>query len=117
MFSEPCTEAAADNPLIADQFKPFSAIQMPDITVNNQDIRKAITSLKTNASPGPDGLISNCFKKWGTLVSEALYDIYGVSQVEEIAPDDFKEAWINPTWKGKIKSCKLSSYFFDESNL
>ena len=59
--------------------------------------------MRGEASPGPDGTIGNCFKNGGDFILDALIDIYTQSLLEGYSPENSREAWICPVWKGKSK--------------
>ena len=68
------------------------------------NIAKCITKLKSNASSGPDGVVTRCYKYGGHFLEEALIDIFNHSIEVGESPSNTKKAWINPTWKGKDKT-------------
>ena len=66
-------------------------------------MEKSIKRLRSGASPGPDGVLSNCYRKGGEFIENALIEIFSDSFEDSETLLDTIEAWITPNWKGKNK--------------
>ena len=53
--------------------------------------------LKNRSSPGPDGVIAECYKYGGNFIKDALIDIFNHMRKEGYSPDKSRLAWISPT--------------------
>ena len=54
-------------------------------------------------SSDPDGIINECYKHGGDNIIEALEEIYTQMWNESYSPQQTREAWISPVWKGDNK--------------
>ena len=78
-------------------------LTMEDVIFSKEKIKKQISKLKNCCSSGPDGICSRCYKFGGELLLDALSDIYQRMWEEEYSPQQTREAWISPIWKGDNK--------------
>ena len=76
---------------------------MPDIIFNEENISKYIKKLNASSSSGPDVVPSKCYKYGGSMIRDALIDIYNQMWSEGYSPEKSRQAWISPTWKGSDK--------------
>ena len=76
---------------------------MHDITFTGVNVEKQISKLNSACSTGPDGIETKCFKEGGDFMIEALIDIYTQMYEEGYSPQCTRDAWINPSRKGKNK--------------
>ena len=76
---------------------------MSDIIFDSESISKQIKKLKNGKSAGPDGVMNECYKHGGKIISDALEDIYSQMWRESYSPQQTREAWIAPCWKGDNK--------------
>ena len=80
----------------------YKCEDMNDFVFTEENIRKNIMKLKNSKSPGPDGIIAECYKYGSNFIIDALIDIFCQMKDEGYSPCMSREAWISPTWKGKI---------------
>ena len=73
---------------------------LSSIQFSEENIAKAISALSSSASPGPDGVPTDCIKWGGPLVTRAMQDIFSSSMGEGKADQSMKRAFITPIWKG-----------------
>ena len=55
------------------------SVALPDQNINEKEINKAVSMLKNNKSPGPDGIISEFYKMCSIIrpiYLEVIQDIY-----------------------------------------
>ena len=76
---------------------------MKEVLFTEENISKNIMRLKNSSSPGPDCIISECYKYGGSYMKDALIDIFSQMYDEGYSPYKSRLAWISPTWKGKSK--------------
>ena len=70
-----------------------------DIEINEDKVRKILKSLKTNKSPGPDGLHPCVLKEIAESIIPALTLIFQTSIKSGMLPDDWLLANISPIYK------------------
>ena len=73
---------------------------MCDVSVSEDDIKKALGKLSNNSALGPDGIPVPCLKNGGQFILDALKDLTRTSIDECRLPDILKMAWVTPIWKG-----------------
>ena len=76
---------------------------MPEVIFTEEKIMKHINKLNNNSSPGPDGISSLCYKKGGQIILDSLIDIYTQMYNESYSPNNSREVWVVPVWKGSSK--------------
>ena len=59
--------------------------------------------MNNKGSPGPDGVIAKCYKYGEEFVLDALIDIFNHMRDDGYSPQQAREAWISPIWKGVEK--------------
>ena len=74
---------------------------MFDVSVSEDDIKKALGKLSNNSALGPDGIPVPCLKNGGQFLLDALKDLTRTSIDECRLPDILKMAWVTPIWKGE----------------
>ena len=77
--------------------------EMPEIYFTEENILKYIKKLNGSSGSGPDGITPQCIKYGGRYILEALLDIYNQMIQEGYSPNQMRQAWINPSWKGTDK--------------
>ena len=73
------------------------------------ELKDAFFSLKINKSPGHDDVSFNVIKKCFSELCEPLKDIFNLSTVKGIFPDDLKIAKVTPIYKAD-KSSNISNF-------
>ena len=71
---------------------------------------EALAQIKTNKSPGIDGISAKLLKDAGDTISESLANIFKLSLLSGIFPDDWKLARITPIYKDGSKTVIPISY-------
>ncbi len=69
---------------------------LPGFDINTEDVLKAINSLKTNKSPGPDNIYPKILKETKNEIVDALTSIFNLSLRRSLVPVDWKTANIIP---------------------
>merc|ERR1711954_464804 len=77
---------------------------LSDISIEEDDIREAIKSLKKNSAGGPDGIKANTIKKLEPSLIHPLYLLLQKSLEEGVFPSNKKLAHIISIHKGKSKA-------------
>ena len=73
------------------------------------ELKDAFCSLKSNKSPGYDGISYNVSKKCFVSLHEPLKYLFNLSIEKGVFPDDLKKAWVTPIYKGEDSS-DISNY-------
>ena len=76
---------------------------MCDVRFTKEKIKKQIAKLKNGTSSGPDGILGELYKNGGEYILDGLVDIYTQMWEESYSPQQSREAWIAPVWKGENK--------------
>ena len=76
---------------------------MNDFYFTEENIRKNIMKLKNSKSPGPDGIIAECYKYGSNFTIDALIDIFSQMKEEGYSPNMSRMVWISLIWKAKNK--------------
>ena len=76
---------------------------MNDTLLNDEEVRKAFYSLKTNKSPGFDDVSLNAVNNVFDFIVEPLRYIFSNSLAQGIFPEEMKIARITPIYKGGDK--------------
>ncbi len=109
VFSTPRTPLSGD--LIESIFTEDPHSQAPvlkSVTLTLDSVTKAIAALSNSASPGPDGITTMAIKMGGSLVAEALLDIFTLSLDFSQVDQSMKTAFITPIWKGGDRTLPVS---------
>jgi len=65
-----------------------------DLPITQEEVKAAITSLKSGKSPGMDGFPAEYYKKYADIVAPILTDVYIEAFEVEVLPSTFMEALI-----------------------
>ena len=84
---------------LADQIPLTTTAGMEIITFSKEDIRKRLSKLKSNKSPGPDSLHSRLLCELQNVIPENLKDIFDDSYECGILPEDWKSSIISVVFK------------------
>ncbi len=83
--------------------------ELNTFTCSTTDIVKVVRKLKTNSSPGPDGVSVYFIKNVLAQIAGPLSKVYRTSLAEGYVPDDWKSAFIVPIHK-KGDQQRISNY-------
>ena len=72
---------------------------MPEIKITINGVKKLPEKINPHKAWGPDMLSAKFLKEVATEISPALTLLFNVSILQSIIPTDWKEAFINPTYK------------------
>ena len=70
-----------------------------DLLFTEEDIQKAIDSIKPDAAAGPDGIPSTLLKACKTTISKPIFLLWSKSFNEGIVPSYYKNSFISPLYK------------------
>ena len=79
---------------------PLTPPKCPQLQITGEMIKKALSALSNKAAPGPDGVVTGCYKQGGPLILAACLDIFSSSLSEGALPQGLRDAFITPIWKG-----------------
>jgi len=94
---------------VMPEFHSVCNDRLRKFSCNPRDIVKVIMKLKSNSSPGPDGITSGFLKKVLAHIANPLCKVFQASLDEGVLPDDWKVAHIIPLYK-KGDSQRTSQY-------
>ena len=72
---------------------------MPEITITINGVKKLLEKINPHKASGPDMVSAKFLKEVATEISPALTLLFNASILQSIIPTDWKEAFINPTYK------------------
>lgn len=81
-----------------------------DSTINLEEVRQAISRLKNNKSPGPDGIPSEVFKTGGDVLTAELLKVFQVCWQYQCIPQDLKDSNIITLYKNKGSRQDCNNY-------
>ena len=89
------------NPL---RFVPSVANTFSFHNIAAQEFMETFAQIKTNKSPGIDGISAKLLKDAGNTITESLVNIFNLSLRSGIFPDDWKLARVTPIYKDGSKT-------------
>ena len=92
-----------------DEYVKKVSNTMPEYELTNEEFRNAFFSLKSNKSPGYDGISSNIVKNCFHSISSPLKHIFNLSIQKGMFPDSLKIAKVTPIFKAGEK-CFVTNY-------
>lgn len=101
VFSSP-TQVVPNVPFLRDHLCDTNSFD--DLQVNDQDILKAISSLKNSTSPGPDGVTVQFLKRTSLTIAPLISYLMNRSLTEGKVPAILKKAHVVPIYKGGDRS-------------
>ena len=96
-------------PLPARKFEGDESQNLGQLFVTPEMISKKIKMMKTNKSPGVDGIIPKLLKEIVNEISTPLANCFNISLKEGIVPAEWKEANVTPLFKKGSRS-KTENY-------
>ena len=82
--------------------------KLKNITIYPNDVEKAIDSIKTDCSPGPDNIHPLFIKKCKQFFIDPLTHIFNLSIKSGIYPSNWKISYITPVYKAGDKTNIIS---------
>ncbi|KAF1010546.1 MAG: hypothetical protein GAK29_05048 [Acinetobacter bereziniae] len=79
-------------------------------TITEDEVMKAIRSLRNGKAAGNDGVTGEMLKYGGDLLRELMSELYNVCAQSARVPDDWKCAVLVPLYKGKGKRSECKNY-------
>jgi exonuclease III len=117
-YSQLYTSESSRNEVLFDSF--FSKFTLPSIDeqyasdlerpFSKAEILKAITTMQSGKSPGPDGFPSEFFKKFSSELSPILLAVYEESFISGSLPETMRQAVISLIHKKGKSKLDCSSY-------
>ena len=72
---------------------------LPNFEITTDEVHKALDSLKTNKSPGPDKVYPKLLKETKSEILSSLTTVFNMSLRQGIVPSDWKKANVTPIFK------------------
>ena len=86
------------------RFVPYVSNTFSFRNISAHELMEAVAQIKTNKSPGIDGISAKLLKDAGDTISESLANIFNLSLQSGTFPDDWKLARITPIYKDGSKT-------------
>ena len=84
---------------ILPEFDPDCRDELNKFSCNVRDVVKVVLNMKSNSSPGPDGIPANFIKNVISHVANPLCKVFNLLLEEGVVPDEWKVAHIVPIFK------------------
>lgn len=73
--------------------------KLPDFDISRDEVLKALQTLKSNKSPGPDHIFPKLLKEISDEISSPLTQLFNMSLQNGVVPRDWKMANVTPIFK------------------
>ena len=93
------TSVFSDDDAITPTMTSTRSRSMPEITITINGVEKLLDKINPHKASGPDMVSVKFLKEVATEISPALTLLFNASILQSIIPTDWKEAFINPTYK------------------
>ncbi len=78
--------------------------EMDTVTIELEDIKKAVHKLKNGKAAGTDGVVGELIKYGGETLHDALHNLYTAVLEEGVIPQDWKKSRVTLIHKGGGKA-------------
>ena len=76
---------------------------LSDIDFSSADIKKILSNLKADKLPGPDNIHPSVLKECADVLASPLHLLFRKSLNEGFLPQDWKDGYVTPIFKKKVK--------------